>query len=66
MKTYWNRFIRDEEGASGIEYALVAAMVAIALVTFVEPINDAIFTIFDKIKEAIERAAENSSGTGEG
>lgn len=64
MKTYWNRFIRDEEGASGIEYALVAAMVAIALVTFVEPINDAIFTIFDKIKEAIERAAENSSGTG--
>lgn len=66
MKTYWNRFIRDEEGASGIEYALVAAMVAIALVTFVEPINDAIVTIFDKIKEAIERAAENSSGTGEG
>lgn len=66
MKTYWNRFIRDEEGASGIEYALVAAMVAIALVTFVEPINDAIFTIFDKIKEAIERAAENSSGTGGG
>lgn len=64
MKTYWNRFIRDEEGASGIEYALVAAMVAIALVTFVEPINDAISTIFDKIKEEIGRAAENSSGTG--
>lgn len=66
MKTYWNRFIRDEEGASGIEYALVAAMVAIALVTFVEPINDAISTIFDKIKEEIGRAAENSSGTGGG
>lgn len=66
MKTYWNRFIRDEEGASGIEYALVAAMVAIALVTFVEPINNAIFTIFGKIQEAIVRAAENSSGTGGG
>lgn len=60
MKTYWNRFIRDEEGASGIEYALVAAMVAIALVTFVEPINDAIFKIFDKIREEIEKAAPNS------
>ena len=60
MKTYWNRFIRDEEGASGIEYALVAAMVAIALVTFVEPINDAISTIFEEIIEAI------APGTGEG
>lgn len=54
MKTYWNRFIRDEEGASGIEYALVAAMVAIALVTFVEPINKAIVTIFEEIREKIE------------
>lgn len=64
MKTYWNRFIRDEEGASGIEYALVAAMVAIALVTFVEPINGAISTIFNEIKETIVKAANNSSGTG--
>lgn len=57
MKTYWNRFIRDEEGASGIEYALVAAMVAIVLVTFVDPINGAIKTIFEKIEEALK---ENS------
>lgn len=61
MKTYWNRFIRDEEGASGIEYALIAAMVAIALVTFVGPINEAISEIFDKIRGAIEKAEENSS-----
>lgn len=60
MKTYWNRFIRDEEGASGIEYALVAAMVAIALVAFVEPINDAIKTIFKEIEEALKEAEENS------
>lgn len=58
MKTYWNRFIRDEEGASGIEYALVAAMVAIALVTFVDPINSAISTIFEEIREKIAPGTE--------
>lgn len=41
-----SRFIRDEEGASGIEYALIAAMVAIALVTFVAPIREAVVALF--------------------
>lgn len=55
-----SRFIRDEEGASGIEYALIAAMVAIALVTFVTPIRDAIVALFTDIQDALQEAA----GTG--
>ncbi len=47
-------FLRDEEGASGIEYALVAAMVAVALVLFVEPVRTAISTVFTDIQEALE------------
>lgn len=46
-------FLRDEEGASAIEYALIAAMVAIALITFVKPINLLIADIFDRIKVAL-------------
>ncbi|EMR12230.1 hypothetical protein MPL1_11443 [Methylophaga lonarensis MPL] len=46
-------FLRDEEGASGIEYALVAAMVAVALVLFVPGINSAIQDIFQGIQEAL-------------
>lgn len=46
-------FSRDEEGASAIEYALIAAMVAIALVAFVQPINAAIVAIFDQIEIAL-------------
>lgn len=46
-------FIRDEEGASAIEYALIAAMVAIALVAFVQPINTAITAIFTSIQTAL-------------
>lgn len=47
-------FLRDEEGASAIEYALVAAMVAVALVTFITPINTAIVGIFTKIENALK------------
>jgi pilus assembly protein Flp/PilA len=44
----------DEEGASGIEYALIASMVAIALVAFVGPINTAIGLIFTDIRVALQ------------
>ncbi|BCO31785.1 MAG: Flp family type IVb pilin [Gammaproteobacteria bacterium] len=54
-------FIRDEEGASAIEYVLIAAMVAVALVTFVTPIRTAVTNIFTDIKNALEGAT--SSGT---
>lgn len=43
-------FLRDEEGASGIEYALVAAMVAIGIVTFVTPVREAIVSVFTQIQ----------------
>lgn len=53
IKTVFVNFISDEEGASAIEYALLAAMVAIALVTFVQPINTAITTIFTNLQTAL-------------
>ena len=53
-------FLRDEEGASGIEYALVAAMVAVALVIFVEPVRTAIETVFQGIQDALEGAGDGS------
>jgi pilus assembly protein Flp/PilA len=53
IKTAFVNFISDEEGASAIEYALIAAMVAIALISFVTPINDAINDIFGRITTAL-------------
>lgn len=46
-------FLRDEEGASGIEYALIAAMVAVAIVLFVPGINTAVQDIFQGIQDAL-------------
>jgi pilus assembly protein Flp/PilA len=57
-----SRFIRDEEGASGIEYALIAAMVAIVLVNFVTPIRGAIDAMFTEIQGALQEAAGTGAG----
>lgn len=53
IKTVILNLLRDDEGASAIEYALIAAMVAIALVAFVQPINLAITGIFTDIQAAL-------------
>ena len=57
LKARFIEFLRDEEGASAIEYALIAAMVAIALVAFVTPVRDAVTDIFTAIRTALEGAA---------
>lgn len=56
-KSAFVKFWRDEEGASAIEYALIAAMVAIVLVVFIEPINNAVTGIFTRIQNALTDAA---------
>ena len=54
MKKWLSGFLTDEEGASAIEYALIAAMVALALIAFVDPINSAIATLFTSIQAALQ------------
>ena len=61
MKTAIMRFLRDEEGASAIEYALVAAMVAVVVIAFVPGIQTAIGGIFEGIRGALEEAAPAAS-----
>jgi pilus assembly protein Flp/PilA len=46
-------FFYSKEGASGIEYALVAAMVAVALAAFITPIRTAITGVFNTIQAGI-------------
>ncbi|MCU1757235.1 MULTISPECIES: Flp family type IVb pilin [Pseudomonas] len=50
-------FFQRTEGASGIEYAIIAAMVAIALAAFVTPISGSIDTMFTTIKNAVTKPA---------
>lgn len=49
--------IRRDEGASALEYALMAAMVAMVLVPFVPTIGQAVTAIFTAIQNALTTAA---------
>lgn len=42
-------FIEDREGASAIEYAVVAAMVAVVAITFIAPIGAQVKAVFNEI-----------------
>ncbi|NIF17900.1 Flp family type IVb pilin [Pantoea sp. Cy-639] len=46
-------FIQRKDGASGIEYAVIAAMVAVVIAGFVTPISAAIRTMFTTIQGAL-------------
>jgi pilus assembly protein Flp/PilA len=50
---FYRGLARDTEGASGIEYAIIAAMVAVVLAGFTTDIKAAITTTFTTIKAAL-------------
>jgi len=48
-----SRFIRDEDGITAIEYALLASLLALAIIGAVSGLADKISTAFDTIGDSI-------------
>ena len=46
-------FIEDRQGASAIEYAVVAAMVAVIAITFITPIGAQVKVVFNQILKGL-------------
>ncbi|MEY2843229.1 MAG: Flp/Fap pilin component [Pseudomonadota bacterium] len=51
------RFLNDEEGASGIEYAMIAGMVAVVLAASSGSIRTSVSTIFETVATKLSEAA---------
>jgi pilus assembly protein Flp/PilA len=49
-------FVADEEGVTALEYGLIAALIAAAIVTSVQGLGDAVIGIFDSIAGEMEKA----------
>ncbi|MBT9610067.1 pilus assembly protein Flp/PilA [Aquabacterium commune] len=47
-------FLQDEEGASAIEYALVAALIGLAAATAMTDVGTQLGTFFTKIKTKLQ------------
>ena len=54
MKTLVLKFLKDESGATAIEYGLIAAGIAIAIITAVQGVGTALNTNFTTISTSLK------------
>ncbi|WP_291854283.1 Flp family type IVb pilin [Bradyrhizobium sp.] len=54
MKNLVSRFVKDESGATAIEYGLIAAGIAIAIITAVRGVGTQLSGNFDKISTSLK------------
>lgn len=54
MKTLVKRFASDESGATAIEYGMIAALIAVAIITVVGTIGTKLNTAFKSIETALK------------
>ena len=56
MKNLFSRFIKDESGATAIEYGLIAALIAVVLIVSLQTVSSSLSATFvgvaDKLTEA--------------
>ena len=57
MTKFFNRFAKDESGATAIEYGLIAALIAVALITVLTAVGSNLGLTFTKIQTAVTPAA---------
>jgi pilus assembly protein Flp/PilA len=56
MRTSFARFIKDESGATAIEYGLIAAGIAVAIITAVNAVGLSLSGLFNDIKTELDNA----------
>jgi pilus assembly protein Flp/PilA len=60
MKSLFSRFAKDESGATAIEYGLIAALVAVAIITALTTMGDSLKNTFNFVGNSLNNA--NTSG----
>jgi pilus assembly protein Flp/PilA len=54
MVTRLRQFATDQSGATSIEYALIAVLVGIAIITAVTALGDSLSSIFDTVASTVD------------
>lgn len=56
MSKIFARFLKDESGATAIEYGLIAALISVALITGATTLGDSLDTTFQAISQEMQDA----------
>ncbi len=54
MKTLFARFVKDESGATAIEYGLIAAGISVAIIAVVQGLGSKLNTTFSSVSSALQ------------
>lgn len=57
MKALINRFKADEDGATAIEYGLIAALIAVAIIAAVRAVGGSLSTTFGSVSTELNAAS---------
>ena len=58
MSKFVTRFLRNESGATAIEYGLIAALIAVVLVTAMGTMGDSLGEAFTRVSGQLDAAKE--------
>jgi pilus assembly protein Flp/PilA len=54
MKTLFSRFVKNESGATAIEYGLIAAGISVAIIAVVQGLGSKLNTTFSSVSSALK------------
>ena len=54
--TFINKLARDEQGATAIEYGLIAALIAVAGITVMGNVGTSVSNTFEKVDSGLKKA----------
>ena len=54
--TFFKNMIRDEQGATAIEYGLIAALIAVAAITAMQSLGNELTDTFTNVQTELETA----------
>lgn len=56
MKNIVSRFVKDESGATAIEYGLIAALVGVGIIAALQSLRDDLNATFSKVSNELQTA----------
>ena len=56
MKSLFSRFVKDESGATAIEYGLIAAIIGVGIITALGTVKNELNTKFNAVGSALNSA----------
>lgn len=62
MTNLLSRFVKDESGATAIEYGLIAAIISVGIIAALGPVRDALNTTFGSIATGLGGAGGGGGG----